>query len=286
LGSETSDGPFLSVVVTVRNEERHLRALLDSLVDQEPPYEVIIVDAFSQDRTFRIAYDFARSHPDRFRVVQRYGSRGIGRNTGVERSKGEFVAFIDGDCIADSQWLHEFRSGFAEADVVAGQTRTVGHTRYGALDRVELFQRGSDVTFPSCNLGYRTKLFQQLHGFDPRFITAEDIDLNLRAVVAGAHIRYLPAAVVYHQIRETLIGFLYQAFWNGYGRKQLTEKHGSLWGNYRLRRLISTQHNIMASVRLAAALSGYGTRAITGGQRRLTPDMPGPDGHAEARPAR
>jgi glycosyltransferase involved in cell wall biosynthesis len=271
LGSNPVPAPLVSVVVTVKNEERHIARLLESLLGQAPPLEVVVVDALSEDRTVAIARSFASRSPGLIRVYQKFGSRGIGRNEGVARSNGEFVAFIDGDCWADSGWLESLRAGFARSDIVAGKTVAVGAPRFGQLDRVELFQRGSDVTFPSCNLGYRRALFDRLGGFDPRFITAEDIDLNLRAVEGGGSILPVPDALVYHEMRATLARFLLQAFWNGYGRKQLTEKHGSLWGSYRVRRLLETQRSATAFVRLAAAMSGYLTRVVFGAGHRLGP---------------
>jgi glycosyltransferase involved in cell wall biosynthesis len=274
LVSEPSRRLLVSVVITVKNEERHLGQLLDSLAGQEPPFDIVLVDALSTDRTLEIAEAWSRAHPGLLSVYQRYGSRGIGRNYGVQRSRGECVAFIDGDCIADSTWVQRFRDGFARSEVVAGRTVTVGNPAYGNLERVELYQEESDVTFPSCNLGYRRRLFLELGGFDPRFITAEDIDLNIRAVRRGAQLLYLPEAVVHHQVRESLLRFLEQAFWNGYGRKQLTEKQGQLWGNYRYRRLLAGQRTPIAWARLVAAFAGYFTRVLTGGGRRLTPSTP------------
>jgi len=271
LGSEPAQRPFVSVVTTVKNEERHLARFLDSLVGQEPPFEVVLVDALSHDRTFAIAEEYAARHPGLLTLVRKFGSRGIGRNEGVRHARGELVVFIDGDCVADSGWLHHLRSAFAASDVVAGATVAVGKIQYGQLERVELFQKGNDVTFPSCNLGYRRSLFDALGGFDPRFITAEDIDLNLRAVQRGATIRSVPEAIVYHQMRTTFLRFLVQAYWNGYGRKQLTEKHGSLWGNYRVRRLLQSQRSVIAWARLVAAFGGYMSRVLTGGGARLSP---------------
>lgn len=265
---------FLSVVITVRNEERHLAALLESLAHQEPPFEIVLVDALSHDRTYAIAVEFAERHPDLLRIYRRFGSRGMGRNHGVAHARAEAVVFIDGDCIADSGWLRAIREGLRHADVVAGQTTTVGNPSYGHLDRVELYQAGSDVTYPSCNLAYRRALFRELGGFDPRFITAEDIDLNLRAVRRGARLQYVPEARVYHEVRGTLLRFLVQAYWNGYGRKQLTEKQGALWANYRYRRLLTGQRSVIAWARLLAAFAGYFTRVVLAGDRRLTAEMP------------
>ncbi len=263
------------MVVTVRNEAPNLRRLLESLVPQEPPFEVLIVDALSRDGTFQIACEFAERSPETFRAWQSPGSRGQGRNAAAARARGDGLAFIDGDCIADSAWLARIRQGLARSAVVAGRTVPMGSSAFGELDRVELYQDGNDVSYPSCNLGYRTELFRRLGGFDARFITAEDIDLNLRAVRAGAQILYDPRAVVLHRVRPTVLRFLYQAFWNGYGRKQLTEKHGTLWGHYRVRRLLRHQRSVLAIFRMAAALVGYLTRVATGGDRRLDRSAPG-----------
>jgi len=270
LGSSAPNSPpFVSIVITVRNEAPHLPELLGSLLRQSPPFEIVLVDAESRDGTRAIADEYARRHPDQLRVFDCYGSRGIGRNEGARRARAAWLAFTDGDCIADSDWLTQIRKGLAESAVVAGRTIAVGRSAYVNLERVELYQGGNDVTFPSCNLGYRRSLFLQLGGFDPRFITAEDIDLNLRAVQAGARIRFVPEAMIYHRMRPTWFRFLYQAFWNGYGRKQLTEKHGTLWGNYRYRRLLHGQRSVLSWARLVAAMAGYFTRVVTGGGRRL-----------------
>ncbi len=271
MGSEPTDRAFVSIVITVRNEELHLGQLLDSLAPQEPPFEIVLVDAQSRDRTVAIAERFAAAHPGLLRIVVRPSSRGGGRNLGVREARAPYVAFIDGDCFADSAWLARLRDHSDPLVVVGGRTTTVGKPRYGALERVELFQGGYDVTFPSCNLLYPRALFDTLGGFDTRFITAEDIDLNLRAVQFGASIVSEDGAVVFHHMRGNFVRFLLQAFWNGYGRKQLTEKHGNLWARYRLRRLLAGQKGFIAWARLAAALSGYAVRMLTGAGRRMTP---------------
>jgi glycosyltransferase involved in cell wall biosynthesis len=274
LGSEPVGRPFVSVVITTRNEEQHLPSLLESLAVQEPPFEVILVDADSRDRTLAIAEGFRARHPEWMRVERRPSSRGGGRNAGVGLARADYVAFIDGDCVADAHWLATLRRNAGPATVVAGRTVTVGKPKFGALERVELYQGGYDVTYPSCNLLYPRALFERLGGFDTSFVTAEDIDLNLRAVQSGASIRYDPDALVRHAMRATFVRFLYQAFWNGYGRKQLTEKHGSLWARYRPRRLLAGQKGLIAWARLVAAVAGYATRSMTRPPARRVPSSP------------
>jgi len=253
---------LVSVIVTVRNEEHHIRALLDSLVAQEGPLEVVVVDAYSTDGTIAMV----EGYRERFPFVQLHmkgGTRGEGRNHGIGLAKGEVVAFIDGDCIADPDWLKEMRKELvAGADIVAGRTVRMGYMPFVDLSRVELFYKGVDLTYPSCNLAYRKGVVDEAGRFDTRFRTAEDIDLNYRAVSLGHHIVYNDNAIVQHHERESLVGFFKQAFWNGYGRKQLTLKHGKLWSNYSVTRMIQRDISFWYLLRTIIALLGYATAKV------------------------
>jgi len=247
---------FISAVVTVRNEGKNIRALLESLVHQEQPFEVVIVDSFSEDDTRDIVREFSKKYPF-VRLYKKGGTRGVGRNYGVKKAKGEYVAFVDGDCIADPNWIAEMRKGARHSDVVAGKTLNIGYGPYVDLGRVELYHKGFDLTYPSCNLCYRTSLFKKVGGFDEVFITAEDIDLNFRAVNTGASVHYSEKALVEAKARDTFFGFAKQAFWNGYGRKQLTLKHGRLWGKYKPTAFLSHSFSMWYFIRLGLALLGY-----------------------------
>ena len=248
---------LISVVITVRNEEKNIANLLDSLLIQEKPFEVVIVDAHSTDNTIGLI----KKYQKKYSFIKLYvmgGTRGVGRNYGVKMAKGEAVAFIDGDDIPNPFWLKELRkSALKGADVVAGRSIAIGYRPFEELERVELDYKGYDVTYPSCNLLYGKSLFEKIGGFDPWFITAEDIDLNIRAVRAGAKLVYNPRAIVYHKTRDTFMGFFKQAFWNGYGRKQLTMKHGNLWGRYKPTNMLDHHFTFCYAVRLGIALLGY-----------------------------
>jgi GT2 family glycosyltransferase len=181
----------------------------------------------------------------------------LGRNFGARHSRGEALAFTDGDCIASPFWLKHLREGLRTSEVVAGKTVQIGYRPFEDLERVELRYHGYDITHPSCNLAYRREAFESVGGFDDWFITAEDIDLNLRAVQRGCRIGFRPDAVVYHRTRGSVFDFLKQALWNGVGRKQLTLKHGQLWSSYRPLEMFRRQHTPWSLVRLASASLGY-----------------------------
>lgn len=108
-GSATIErGQPIAVAVTVKNEERTIRRLLDGLLSQTcPPAEVIVSDGGSQDRTAAIIAEYqARGAPVRL-LTAPGACRGRGRNLAVAATQTEWVALIDGGCLPDARWLEE-----------------------------------------------------------------------------------------------------------------------------------------------------------------------------------
>jgi len=255
-GEKEGERPLISVVVTVKNEASNIGHLLDSLVIQEAPVEVLIIDAASTDGTPEIVKDYSKRYD--FIKLRRYAAqRGESRNMGIKLSGGEIVAFTDGDCICNPFWAREIRNSLEKGEVVGGKTIAMGYEPFQSLGRVEVYHKGVDITWPSCNLAYRKEVLDEIGGFDPRFVTAEDVDLNYRAVERGHRIEYNERMIVYHRERSTVVGFFKQAFWNGFGRKQLTMKHGSLWSSYNPSEMLKRPISIWWLVRTTVALSGY-----------------------------
>jgi len=263
----------VSVVLNVMNEERNIADLLDSLIVQEQPMEVVVVDAASRDRTREIVKRYADRN-DCIKLYVKPGTRGESTNFGVGKAEGDIIAFTGGDCIANPFWIREMRRTISEGkDIVAGKVINIGLKAWEDLERVELLHKGYDISFPSCNMALRREVLEKVGGFDSWFITAEDIDLNFRAVEAGYTLAFNPDSIIYHRARGTVYGFFRQAFWNGVGRKQLTLKHGRLWTKYDPLRMFRQKMNIWALLRLSCAIAGYvafklfGDRGVYGKKR-------------------
>lgn len=248
----------LSIVTTVKNEEKNIQNFIESVLLQEPPWELIIVDSMSTDNTVNIIEGYSKKI-ENIKLIKNKCSRGKGRNIGVANSSSEYIVFTDGDVILDKSWLKYIREDFENGEeIVAGKTILVGKNAFIDLERVELYYNNMDITFPSCNLGYKKSLFLKIGGFDPIFITAEDIDLNLRALMENKKIYYDEKAIIHNKTRDTYTSFYKQAFWNGYGRKQLTLKHGDLWSNYKLKNMINSKtFKFVPLSRVAIAMLGY-----------------------------
>ena len=92
----------VSVVIPVYNGERYLQRAIDSVLAQTyPDVEIVVVDDGSTDSSPAML----RAYGNRLRVHHQAncGNVGLVRNTGIERSHGEFVAFLD----QDDWWLPE-----------------------------------------------------------------------------------------------------------------------------------------------------------------------------------
>ena len=96
--------PLISVVIPAFNAAQTLAASLKSVQAQTfKDLEVIVVDDGSTDETAAIARAFC-AEDSRFSVVsQPNGGVSVGRNTGIHRARGPWIAFHD----ADDLWLPE-----------------------------------------------------------------------------------------------------------------------------------------------------------------------------------
>ncbi|HEX5838093.1 MAG TPA: glycosyltransferase, partial [Anaerolineales bacterium] len=93
--------PFLSIIIPAYNEENRLPGTLEQvyrfLEKQSFPYEVVVVENGSVDRTYAIAREFSERH-ESFHAIQNK-ARGKGRaiQRGVQEARGEYLFMCDAD---------------------------------------------------------------------------------------------------------------------------------------------------------------------------------------------
>lgn len=97
----------VSVIVPVYNVEKYLRQCLDSLVDQNfDSYEVIVVNDGSSDNSQSIIELYSKKYPNIIRsYLKENGGLGSARNFGLEKARGEYIAFVDSDDWVDNKML-------------------------------------------------------------------------------------------------------------------------------------------------------------------------------------
>jgi glycosyltransferase involved in cell wall biosynthesis len=242
----------VSILITVKNDRTNMIRLLNSLSNEVGKNaEVVIVDAFSTDGT----YEILKNYEDKLilKVDRVRGNRAIGRNRCIELATGENFIFLDSDTEVTPGWFAEFKKHF-EKPIVAGRIIQKGNVKWNDLGRVPMLFQGKDVTFPSNNLKYSKAVIDEIGKFDVRMHTAEDIDLNIRAIMKGYDIFYAEDVVIYHYPRENLRSLLKQAYSDGIGRKYINKKY-KLKSKFNVNNLKA--HPIIEFLRLSAGIVGY-----------------------------
>ena len=246
----------ISVVLTTKNEEKNIGKLLDSLMNQEEPYEVLVVDSDSTDKTQDIVREYSKKNKN-IKLLIHPGTRPKSMNHGIKQATGEGIVFIGGDDVADKNWIKEVRKGLKNADIVVGDLIATEEEKIKNIDNVKLFHKGVNVSYPGTNTSYKKEVLDKLGGFDPWFSSAEDLEINLRAVDAGYKITENKNVKVYYRPRGTPLTFLKQSFWYGYGRKLIGLKHGRVWEKHSISNVVTTQTSIFGLVRLIIGFLGY-----------------------------
>lgn len=237
--------PRLSVVLPVRNEERHIGRVLDELQRQDIPrdaVELIVVDGMSSDRTREIVLDLQR-RDDRIRLLDNPAGRsGPARNVGARHARAPYLLFVDGHCrilsptmLADV--LAAFEAGarclsrpqplLAESGhdfqtaVSLARGSVLGHNT-GSL----IYNGGDHWCSPlSAGCGYERALYLELGGVDEDFDAGEDLEFNLRVERAGVRARHSDAFAVGYLPRGSLPALFRQIYRYGYGRALMARKH-------------------------------------------------------------
>ena len=182
--------PFISVVVCAFNEEKLLADCLAGLSEQRYPddrYEILIIDDESTDKTFEISERFIASlSPDgvRARVARIvHGGLSVARNSGIQLSEGEIIAFIDGDAVADPDWLVELSKPFLSgADYVGGRIDCLNSESWVAmfLQRTRNRQFFGPKVFSDhcigCNMAFRREVFDAVGGFHDSLIDGAKVE--------------------------------------------------------------------------------------------------------------
>ena len=100
----------VSIVVAAHDEGAHIAECLTSLLAQDRPAEIIVVDDGSHDDTAAIADGFAAV------TVLRQDHRGAAtaRNRGAAAASGKILVFVDGDMRFPPGWVSAMVAPFAD----------------------------------------------------------------------------------------------------------------------------------------------------------------------------
>jgi GT2 family glycosyltransferase len=143
------------------------------------------------------------------------------RNNGAKQARGEWIAFVDDDCLPQEKWLGEIARIAREnrVDVIEGKTLIPDKVDSPFRQGVE--NSGGGV-FWSCNLAIRRTVFERLGGFDEDFKEAsdEDMEFGWRLRQRGCSWCFAAEALVLHPVRVVT--------WAGIWKKTKMRRWGEL----------------------------------------------------------
>jgi mycofactocin system glycosyltransferase len=233
------DYPMVSVIIPVRNRPDEIADGLLSLTSLDYPaekLEIIVVDDASTDTTPEA---IARFSDVRLIRMQQHRQASFCRNRAAEIARGDILAFIDSDCLADPTWLRELVPAFRDDTLGALGGRVDGAFEENGLDRYEKvksalkmgswFKRSKDAErffyVPACNFLVRKDVFIKLSGFREKLHVGEDVDFCWRLQDAGYSLEFRPMGKVSHKHRNRLAAFCVRRFDYGTSEPVLQELH-------------------------------------------------------------
>jgi glycosyltransferase involved in cell wall biosynthesis len=189
----------ISIVIPTYNEEGFIGRLLGSLAKQTvKPYEIIIVDSFSKDKTCN---DVAKYIPVLPIACMSVG-RGIGlaRNIGAKAATGDVLLFLDSDVELQPNFLKDAGSEFEQRELDLASAHFYFDPALSKVDRigakaVSLYHASFQYSKNPMGSGFcifiKKEWHKRIHGFNESFRHSEDHDYVKRAVEEGASFRLL-----------------------------------------------------------------------------------------------
>lgn len=213
--------PEISIIIPTFNEEKYIGAALGSIEKQEfsRPFEVIIGDGMSTDRTEKIAKDYGA------RVVhETYGTPSGGRHAASLVARGKILVFTGADVEVAPDWLAKITAPFADRKV-QGALGSVTPLDGTPLDGLLVFLLRPIAALMNViglpyvyaeNMACTVQAYEKSGGWDPKMVTSEDTDFAIRLRKCGRFVFAPEAKVKVSMRRVRKWGYLkYIAFHTG-----------------------------------------------------------------------
>ncbi|MFP4514862.1 MAG: glycosyltransferase [Parcubacteria group bacterium] len=200
----------ISIIIPIYNAEKYLEKLIESLLNQnyEGDFEIITVNNNSSDKSKEILdrYKDKIVYLEQNEIASSY----VSRNVGIKKSKGDILAFIDADCIADKSWLKNGEKSMKEknADLVGGEVKFYFSKKPKLaeyFDSIAHFQfkktAKNQHSVGGGNLIVKKEIFNKI-GLFPNVKSGGDFQWTNKAYNAGYKLIYSEDVIVYHPTRK------------------------------------------------------------------------------------
>ncbi|MDD5438886.1 MAG: glycosyltransferase [Candidatus Omnitrophica bacterium] len=205
---------IVSVIIPTYNCGEFLKEALDSVFGQDfSGLEVIVVDGGSTDSTETVASGYRKEARFSFYKKPGFGISAA-RNFGIRESKGELIAFLDGDdlflpgkisCQA-SGFLNDRTMKICYTDMAYFNTKTGKEMKtsyYNFSGDIFYYLKRNNFIHPSAVMARRSVFEKEL--FDEKIVTHEDWEFFLRLAYRGVTFSYIDTVFTRIRIRPRSI---------------------------------------------------------------------------------
>lgn len=214
-----SKNPLISVIVTTYNNEKYIKACLDSLVAQTfQDFEIVVIDDGSTDQTSKVLNQYSAN--SRLKIHhQPNAGVSAARNQGLKLSRGKFVCFVDSDDYVAKNYLEKLVAPLLQDSTidisVCGyqeiyQDRQASYplkpqllTGFQATKNLLLNQRDFDVL--TWNKLYKKSLFTDYDILYPVGQIHEDNLTTYKLYSVAKNVQYLEDILYFYQRKNSRI---------------------------------------------------------------------------------
>ena len=214
---------------------------LESLLSQNySDFEVILGDGTPGDTLRPQLKKFEKNEKYPLTIVyEEYLSVSDARNRAAEVAKGEYIIFLDSDCIIPPNYLNTIEAQLAKNPLDAFGGPDAAHADFTVLQKAISYSMTSVFTTGGIrgkkshvdqyhprgfNMGMKKSVFEAVNGYSD-FRCGEDIELSIRIIKAGFKVGLISEAFVYHKRRTSLKQFFKQVFRFGAARINIYKRH-------------------------------------------------------------
>ncbi len=259
---------LVSVLMPVLNEEVSILDALSSVLNQEEvDLEVVVIDGHSIDRTVELVSSVSARDPRVQLLINDRTTIPSSLNTGLSRSRGEFIARVDGHSTVNSTYLCTALATLRDnpqMGAIGGKRLGIGRSptgraialalssKFGVGDSINHYATTARLTDHASFGVYRAEIVKAVGGWDETLLAAEDVDFDFRLQQRGHTIGYDPEMHINWLVRDRLGHFFKQYRRYGRGKAAMAKKDG--FGAIRPRHLVPPSAVIAGTTILLGAL--------------------------------
>lgn len=212
--------PTVSIIIPVRNEEKHIEKLLRNIQSQSYPankFDVIVIDDYSTDNTVSIIKSL---NIPNVKIVplkvegEIYAYKKMAITTGVNNSNAELIVSTDGDCSMDQHWLSSIVSFYTSNSFKLISSPVAFHQEKNWFEKIQTVEfqyligvgascmrNGMPSTCNGANLAYTRELFHEINGFEG----IDDIAFGDDELLLHKVYKHYPNAIGFNKNRNSIV---------------------------------------------------------------------------------